>query len=148
MYVCVHVYIYICIYIYVHVCIYIYIHIDILIIIIYRIDDLTSAMQVEGRLANCSCTTFTAPTANCAGRHDHWSLDSRKFSPSRPAALQNVSLHVHRYSFQQWNASMCFATTYIPFDRPSLLKLEWWQTKSALSEALVSSASQQMLRRH
>jgi hypothetical protein len=35
-----------------------------------------------------------------------------------------------------------------PFDRPSLVILERWRTKSALFEALVWIASQQMLRRH
>ena len=65
---------YVCMYVmYVlYVCMYVCVYIT------WILDDLTSAMQFEARFTNCSCATFTAPTPNCAGRHDHWSLDGKK----------------------------------------------------------------------
>jgi len=112
---CVHVCMCVCVYVcmsmcmYVCMCVCMYVCMYVCVYITWILDDLTSAMQFEARVTNCSCATFTAPTPNCAGRHDHWSLDGKKISPSRSAALQNVSLHVHS---EQWYPLMCFASTY------------------------------------
>ena len=35
-----------------------------------------------------------------------------------------MCIKLHKYSVQQWYALLCFASTYTPFDRPSLVKLE------------------------